>query len=105
MAIIDYCFWHVYTISLALNIRLNYTCIVTYSSIVDSLTRLHGIVTHRSKNKRGYRIGKEIIDLLIPTENKETCALKDVAKILYAATKKIDETLNGPSGPGKNPSG
>ena len=31
--------------------------------------------------------------------------LKDVAKILYAATSKIDETPKGPSGPGKNPSG
>ena len=35
----------------------------------------------------------------------KTFTLKDVAKILYAATKTIDETPKGPSGPGKNASG
>ncbi len=55
-------------------------------------------------DKISSQIGAEYKDIgwLTSANNIKTFTLKDIAKILYAATKEIDKTLKGPSGPGKN---
>lgn len=58
-------------------------------------------------DKINYQIGAKNKDIggLTSANNIEIFTLKDVAKILYAATIKIDKIPEGPSGPGKNFSG
>ena len=58
-------------------------------------------------DKISSQIGAESKDIgwLTSANNLETFTLKDVAKILYAATKEIEKTPKDPSDPGKNLSG
>ena len=58
-------------------------------------------------DKISSQIGAESKDIgwLTSANNLETFTLKDIAKILYTATKEIDKTPKDHSGPGKNLSG